>query len=171
MKRSWVWVVLIVAVTVLTLWSLWWWQTNRQVTGGTCGTNDLVLSVGRAQGTAGTQYVHVIVTNKGSRSCALTGYPTVSLLDAKGNRLGDSDAMQDNTVAPTALVLSPRDQAYVSLSLPDPDNFDTGVCSDISQTLRVYLPGVILPTSSAMTADLAQKVCPGYSVTPFQYGG
>lgn len=173
MKRSWawLWVVLIAAVTLLALWFLWWWQGNRQITSGGCGANDLSLSIGRTEGTAGTQYVHVVVTNKGNRSCALNGYPTVSLLDASGNRLGGSDAQQNNSVAATAIVLSPHTQAYVGLGLPDADNFDSGICSDTSHTLRLYLPGVITPATTALTTDMAQKVCPGYSVTAFQYGG
>lgn len=172
MKRSWVllWVMVAVA-TLLALWFLWWWQSNRQVTGGMCGAGDLTLSTGRIEGTAGTQYVHVIVTNKGNRTCALNGYPTVSLLDASGNRLGTSDAQQNNSVGTTAIVLPPHDQAYVGLGLPDANNFDAGVCSDTSHTLRLYLPGVITPATTALTTDMAQKVCPGYSVTAFQYGG
>lgn len=173
MKRAGagLWIFLAVIVTILTLWFLWWWQYNRQVSGGSCGAGDLTLSVGRSDGSAGTKYMHLVVTNKSDRTCALNGYPTVSLLDGSGNRLGGSDAQQNNSFAATAVVLPPRNQAYVALGLPDANNFDTDVCSDTSATLRMYLPGTVTPSTAALTIPMAQKVCPGFSVSVFQYGG
>jgi len=164
------WIFLAVIVTILTLWFLWWWQNNRQVSGGSCSSGDLSLSVGRTDGSAGTQYQHLVVTNKSNRTCALNGYPAVSLLDSSGNRLGD-DAQQNNSFAATAIILPPHNQAYVALGLPDATNFDYGVCSDTSATLRMYLPGTVTPSTTPLTVPMAKKVCPGFSVSVFQYGG
>lgn len=171
MKRAWllVWALLAVIVILLVFWFLWWWQNNRQVTGGTCGANDLTLSIGRTEGAAGTQYVHVIVSNTGARTCALNGYPVASLLDATGTELG-ATAQENNAIGPTAVVLAPGSQAFVALGLPQAANFDPGICSATSKTLRILLPGTISPTTAALTTPMAQKVCPGFSVTAFQLG-
>lgn len=170
MKRAWTWVWVLLALLIAAgaLSFLWWWQNNRQVGNGNCTSQDLTPSIGQTNGTAGTQYIHVVVTNSGKRTCVLNGYPATSLLDANGNRLL-SDAQQNNSLPATAIVLSPHTQAYVVLGIPDANNFDSGACSDTSHTLRLYLPGNIVGMQP-LSIDMAQKVCPGFSVTAFQPG-
>lgn len=171
MKRAGaiLWIFLVVIAIILTFWFLWWWQGNRQVSGGSCGAGDLSLRVGRTDGSAGTQYVHLVVTNKGNRTCALNGYPTVSLLDGEGSQLG-SNAQQNTSFAATAVVLPPHGQAYAALGVPDANNFATDVCSDTSISLRLYVPGSDTLTTAPLTVPMRQKVCPGFSVSVFQYG-
>lgn len=171
MKRAGagLWILVVVIAIILTLWFLWWWQNNRPVTGGGCSASELTLSAGRTDGTAGTQYIRLVVTNNGDRTCALNGYPTVSLLDSAGNQLGN-DAQQNNSVAATAVVLPPHGQAFVALGLPGATHYNSDVCSDMSTTLRMYLPGITAASAAPLTIPMAQKVCPGFSVSVFQYG-
>ncbi|MGR3935102.1 DUF4232 domain-containing protein [Streptomyces sp. BRA346] len=54
-----------------------------------CSTEQLRLSLGRKDVGAGNVYMPLVLTNKSTGTCTLTGFPGVSLLDSAGSAIGD----------------------------------------------------------------------------------
>lgn len=168
-RHHWlVWVLSFIVLVLLGIVAFWWWYTSAPPTANAntpiCSASDLKLHVGNTDNTAGTAYTTITVTNDGKQMCSVTGYPSVSLLDNKGARLGN-DSQQNNLYNAVTIALKPGMRANVSVGLPDANNFDPGICSDTSTTLRMYLPGV--GVSAPLTVPFAQKNCPGFSATAF----
>ena len=129
----------------------------------TCSS--LSLSKGTSDGTAGTIYTHATITNTGSVTCTLTGYPAAFLLDSGGGVLG-SGAEANPLYPVTTVTLAPGGKAHSVLAFPDAGNFDPGICSAASATLQLYLPGIVTP----ITAAWADHSCPGFSASALQSG-
>jgi len=125
-----------------------------------CTFNNLSMSVGLADGTAGTIYQHMVFKNKGTTSCTIAGYPAVFLLDATSTVLG-SGAVPMTTFTPSVITLVPGAKAYTAVGFPEAANFPTGGCTANATTIRVYLPG----STSYLEAALAKPNCPGFSAT------
>ncbi len=131
----------------------------------TCQAQDVVLSQGTADGTAGTIYKHAVITNTGSHKCTLAGYPAAFLLDSHGAVLGGGAA--DNPLySPVSLTLSAGAKAHSVLGFPEAGSFDPGVCSAASTSLQLYLPGSVTPITTTWNGHS----CPGFSVTALQPG-
>lgn len=161
----------LVCMVVLLLASLGgWYATWRHYHGAAltpiCATSNMRLSIGATDGTAGTQYTHVVATNQGANACTISGYPTVFLSDAGGMTVG-SGAAPNALYTPATITLQPNHSAYTAVGFPDHGNFsDPSVCSGPSANVKVYLPSATTPLSAA----LAQYSCPGFSATAFQTG-
>jgi hypothetical protein len=124
-----------------------------------CKASNLSLSQGKTDGAAGTLYKHAVVTNNGSSMCRLTGYPAAFLLDSGG--------AAPNPLYPiTNVNVSAGGKAHVVLAFPEAANFDPPMCSAVSATVQLYLPGEVTPLSTAW----ADHYCPGFTVTAFQSG-
>jgi hypothetical protein len=54
----------------------------------TCQTANLAASVASTEGAAGTLHQRLLLTNTGSTTCAVRGFPGVSYVDASGGQLG-----------------------------------------------------------------------------------
>ncbi|MEU1806162.1 DUF4232 domain-containing protein [Streptomyces sp. NPDC019937] len=54
-----------------------------------CPTDRLGLSLGREDVGAGNVHMPLVLTNKSTATCTLTGFPGVSLLDSAGSAIGD----------------------------------------------------------------------------------
>ncbi|MBN6053782.1 DUF4232 domain-containing protein, partial [Nonomuraea sp. RK-328] len=59
----------------------------RPVASDVCSSGDLELRFGRVDPGAGNRYLPLTFTNVSDASCALSGYPGVTLLDADGGTL------------------------------------------------------------------------------------
>lgn len=127
-----------------------------------CHTADLTLTVGQANGAAGTSYIGIGLTNKSTVTCTIYGYPGASVLDSAGTQLGAA-AVRSTTITPALITLAAGQEAHAALGFPNAGNFDPGKCSAASTTLRLYAPD----ESTALTAPLIQQNCPGFSVTAF----
>lgn len=125
-----------------------------------CTFTNLSMSVGLADGTAGTIYQHMVFTNKGTTSCTIAGYPAAFLLDASNAVLG-SGAVPMTTFTPSVITLNPGAKAYTAVGFPEAGNFPTGGCTANATTIRIYLPG----STSYLDAALAKPNCPGFSAT------
>ncbi|HLZ14533.1 MAG TPA: DUF4232 domain-containing protein [Candidatus Saccharimonadales bacterium] len=137
------------------------------VAGAACSPTNLVLSQGSSDGTAGTIYKHAVVTNNGTVSCTISGYPTVSLLDAHGAVLGSSAS--DNALYPAATITlaAGGGKAHVVLGFPDAGAYgDPAACTAASTTLQLVLPGGTTPLQTAWI----DQSCPEFSTTVFQSG-
>jgi hypothetical protein len=151
--------ILIVAVLGF---SAYWWHIARIAD---CAAGHLQLSVGQPQGTAGSAYMDVILTNKSAGSCSLDGYPAAFLANASGAILGDG-ASTSAVYTPSRIILAHDKSAHAVLSFPDAANFPPGSCSVASQYLKFYPPGLTTALQTAFT----QYSCPGFSVTALQPG-
>ena len=66
--------------------------------------DNLALSKGTSDGTAGTMYRHAVITNNGTHPCTMTGYPAVFMHEDAGM----SVAVTSNAlVLPAAVTLTP----------------------------------------------------------------
>jgi Protein of unknown function (DUF4232) len=70
-----------------------------------CRTDRLGITATRLPGAAGTSYAQITVVNTSAAACQVTGYPTVTLLDAAGAPLSRS-AAHLGTVAATVVLRS-----------------------------------------------------------------
>lgn len=134
--------------------------TTTTTAPASCALTDLSMSVGTTEGTAGTIYQHLVFTNKTSKTCTISGYPTVFLLDGSSNVLGSGAV--PTTVSPgTTILLASGAKAHIAVGFPQAANFSAGSCTANSVTVRVFLPG----TASYLETQLAKPYCPGFSTT------
>lgn len=170
-KFSWLWFALVVIFAIVTILLLWWWRRSITIS-NVCSSQNMSLSIGKTYQEGGTTYIHAVLENDSSTPCNLGGYPSVSLLGAQGNQLGEGIAKRNDSYGISTVVLDAGDQAYVLLSLPAAYNFSDGVCSDVSTTLRMYLPedSVDKIASTPLLVSLEQQACPGFSVSPILAG-
>lgn len=73
-------------------------------TGSPCRTHQLKMIYLRIRGLAGTEAGQFELRNASDQTCYITGYATVQMLDAEGNRIPYSSVV-DNTLVPTVVVL------------------------------------------------------------------
>ncbi len=107
-----------------------------------CPTNALSLSISNPSGTAGSTYETLNLTNDGSITCTLTGYPGVSYVTGSdGTRVG-APASQDPTTPVTVVTLTPGTSAQATLRVVDPGDYDPSTCQLVPvEGFRVYPPG------------------------------
>ncbi|MGF7229484.1 MAG: DUF4232 domain-containing protein [Candidatus Saccharibacteria bacterium] len=159
-------IVLILISLILAIgWFLTWRNCANAATPVQCDARNLSLHMGTSDGTAGTIYDHAVITNNGAKKCQLTGYPAAFLLDTHNTVLG-SGAASNPLYTPVTVTLAPHGTAHTILGLPDAGNFDPGVCSAVSTTLRLYIPGSV----TSLHTSFASANCPGFSVTAIQPG-
>lgn len=169
------WHVVIVSLLVLILavmvGGMYWFYKYKQTpaqtstTVATCNTADLQLSLGTSEGTAGTIYRHAVITNNGSATCTLSGYPAGFLVNGSGSVLGGG-AASNALYTPTTITLAHGQAAHTVLGFPEAGNFNPGVCSVAATNLRIYPPGSI----TALEVSSTEKSCPGFSITALQAG-
>lgn len=160
--------VLIIVIVLIVCGAWWYWHrpvTPTPAAATACATSDLQVSMGTSEGTAGTIYRHLVLTNNGSRTCLLGGYPAAFLLDSHGATLGFG-AASNALYMPVVITLAHGQSAHAVLGLPDAGNFAPNVCGGPATTLRVYPPGSITAIDIAST----EKSCPGFSITALQSG-
>ncbi|WP_391530124.1 DUF4232 domain-containing protein [Candidatus Frankia nodulisporulans] len=109
---------------------------------GICPASALSLRVADPEGAAGSTYERLVLTNTGTVTCALRGFPGVSYLDAAGAQVGA--AATRTGAAATTVSLAPGGSASAVLRIVHP-GIQEG-CLDAGQitavtVLRVYSPG------------------------------
>lgn len=146
----------------------WLWHKHHKPTSPTAAIGictQMSLSQGSSSGAAGTIYKHAVVTNTGSVSCTLTGYPAVFMLDGGGTQVG-SGAAANALYLVTTITVAPGAKAHTVVAYPQQANFNPGTCSPIGSMMKLYLPGVV----TALTTSWSDYSCPGFSATSFQSG-
>jgi Protein of unknown function (DUF4232) len=111
--------------------------------GGTpnCGTGELRGALGPAEGAAGSTIAPLVLTNIGTRTCELRGFPGVSYVAGDdGHQVGPAAAMSGPRGG--EVVLKPGAAAAAQLQMVNVANFDAAVCRPTPvRGLRVYPPG------------------------------
>lgn len=161
MSGMWCWILGVLAVVLIVGGCLTW----KSMRVSTCAVQDLELSAGQQSGAAGTIYQHMTVKNTGGKKCTLTGYPAAFLYGADGYALGSAAAGRANPL-PSVVTLAPGKTAHTVLGYPQAGNFNPGVCSDASTTLKLFVPNAVTP----LEVPLAVAWCPGFSATTFTLG-
>jgi hypothetical protein len=113
-----------------------------------CSTGALAMSIGQADGTAGTVYFPLVFTNETSRACTLTGVPVVQTSTAinsmGGLNVGLRAAVVNKGVRDygKTVVLPPRGHASAALGVVDIGNFSKASCDPKSAiSVSVSLQG------------------------------
>jgi hypothetical protein len=132
---------------------------------GECKTENLKLTAGQQSGAAGTIFQHMVLTNTGKHKCRMSGFPTAYLYGSNGYALGNSAAARVQP-APVNVELAPNESANTVLGYPQAGNFNPGVCSDKSTSLKLYPPSAITP----LDVPLEVAWCPGFSESSMQPG-
>ena len=125
---------------------------------GRCTTDHLSGQiVDDGGGAAGSVEVAIALTNTGSSSCTLQGWPGVSLVgDGNGTQLGAAATFTRSSPHPT-VTLAPGAVAKAPLSIVQAANFPTAACSpQAADGFRVYPPG---ETGSLYIADAGVTAC------------
>ena len=106
-----------------------------------CGTAELRGSLGAAEGAAGSVIAPLVLTNVGTRTCELRGFPGVSYVAGDdGHQVGPAAAMSGQRGG--EVVLKPGAAAAAQLQMVNVANFDAAVCNPTPvRGLRVYPPG------------------------------
>lgn len=124
---------------------------------GTCRSVGLDISLGRADGTPGTVYREVLLTNRGLAPCVLRGYPGVSYVDSGGAQVGGA-AERVGERGPL-LTLRHGESAASDVGFVQVRNFDPEVCLPTPVWgVRVYPPDETEPLYLALDG---QQGCAG----------
>lgn len=135
---------------------------------GRCLAGQLTATLGAgAGGSAGHQNPYLVLTNKGSTTCTLKGYPGVSFVgNGTGTQLGAAAARDAGGIAVATVTLAPGASAHSQLSIANAGNYDAATCSPkVADGLRVYPPD---ETSSLFVAATSFTACQKTAVVIIQ---
>lgn len=152
----------IIAILLIAASFLLGWIT-RPVALGDCIS--LSLSQGSSSGAAGTIYKNAVITNTGTNSCKITGYPAVFMQNSGNVQLGNG-ASANSLYTPTEITLAPGGQAHTVVAYPQQPNFPAGTCTEIGSSMKMYVPGL----AAALITPWSDYNCPGFSATALQPG-
>jgi Protein of unknown function (DUF4232) len=109
-----------------------------------CATGNLKAAVVSGEGgaAAGSTYYPVNLTNTGSSSCSLFGYPGVSWVSGpSGSQIGQP-ATRNPVITPSTVVLAPGQTAHVTIQVVDAGNYDKSTCQPVTaHWLKIFPPG------------------------------
>ena len=131
---------------------------------GKCLASQLTATLGAGSGSgAGHAYPYLVLTNKGSTTCTVTGYPGVSFVsNGNGTQLGAAATREAAGIPITTLTLTPGAAAHAQLSITLAGNYDAATCSPkTADGLRVYPPD---ETNSLFVATTSYTACQKASV-------
>jgi hypothetical protein len=105
-----------------------------------CRTDQIGARLGAREGAAGTTYVAIVFTNRGTTSCSLRGYPGVSSVAAPGGRQIGSAARRSPARVAT-VVLRPGGLASAAYGQAEALNYPRARCRPATaRGLLVYAP-------------------------------
>ncbi|MFC5911462.1 DUF4232 domain-containing protein [Streptacidiphilus monticola] len=124
----------------------------------TCTTADLRLSIGRVTGGAGSLFYPIRFRNASHHTCALRGYPGVSVLDSHGRQIGAAASRNPHPV--TTVSVAPGRTVYATVRT---NNRGLGApCRAVSGYVRVYPPASYRP----VLIPYRLQVCGSFDVNP-----
>ena len=123
-------------------------QADVRVASLRCRTSQLSITLGRADGTAGSLYIPLVLRNTGSTMCLLRGYPGVSFVGDAGRQVGEA-ATRSGVVR--LVRLAGGGVAHATLRVVDHFAYDPATCRPTAvRGFRVYPPG---STTSAFVSS------------------
>jgi len=130
-----------------------------------CVVSELRLTVGQAQGAAGSTELPLVFTNIGGRTCVLEGFPGVSYVQGGADEAQVGSAATRSGDSHGAVSLAPGGTASAEVRAVNVENYPADTCAPTDVAgLRVYPPNdtgsiiVPYPTKgcSGTGADLNQ---------------
>jgi hypothetical protein len=116
------------------------WSKAKRSTTSVCATSALKVSLGPANGAAGTVFYPLNFVNTGKLGCNLRGYPGVSAVTSGGAQIG-SPASQISSSYKTVTLLPGKTQSAL-VGIVETGNFDPSQCAPVTSAgLKVFPPG------------------------------
>ena len=135
------------------------WSKAKRSTTSACATSALKVSLGPANGAAGTVFYPLNFVNTGKLACTLRGYPGVSAVTSSGRQIG-SPASQIDSSFRTVTLLPGKAQSSL-VGIVETGNFDPSQCAPVTAAgLKVAPPG----QSKAVTIKKTFSTCSSTSV-------
>jgi hypothetical protein len=127
-----------------------------------CNTGTLTVDLGPGDAAAGTVYVPLRFTNKGSRPCVIQGFPRVSYVTGdNGTQVGP--AAQPEGARYGWVTIPPNGVATATLAMVQVLNFDANACKPTAvRGLRVYPP----PERASLFVPTEGTGCAGNPPSP-----
>jgi hypothetical protein len=134
-----------------------------------CLAADLQAQLGASQGTAGTIYQVIVLTNTSASSCTLYGYPGVSFVNGQGGSQVGAPATRNPAVKAAKLTLAPGGKANALLAVHDAGAFPSCRLTNVDW-LRIYPPGdygsLYLQYKAQTCANAAKSILTVTAVSP-----
>jgi hypothetical protein len=106
---------------------------------GTCKASAMTEATYGGNGTAGTVYTGIVLTNKSSAPCAVTGYPTVAFVDA-GGKLYKVQVEHITGTTASKVTVAAGGKAYFTVQLSDvPVNNQKAPCQPAAAGMLISL--------------------------------
>jgi hypothetical protein len=118
-------------------------------------TTDLRLTVGAANGAAGTIFYPLDFTNASSSTCTMYGYPGVAFVSSPGDAQVGAPARRRPPTAPALVTLAPGATAHATLAVSDVLIGNNCLHHVQVKWLQVYPPD----EDSALFARLSRPGC------------
>jgi hypothetical protein len=104
-----------------------------------CSTSALKVSLGQANGSAGTTYYPLKFTNTSKTTCTLRGYPGVSAVTSGGQQIGNAASRIQSSFGTVAL--APGTAQSAVFGIVEAGNFSPSVCAPVTAAgLKVFPP-------------------------------
>lgn len=145
--------------------------TSKQSNPPICAAVNLGFTLDPSNGAAGSTIQPILLSNKGSETCTLAGFPGVSFVAGDdGHQVGKA-ADKDTTKAAQTVTLSPGSNAQFVLKIVHAENYPTATCQPVqARGLRIYTPGethaAFLPLDVQACASDAEALLITGPVTP-----
>lgn len=132
---------------------------------GSCDYANIHIAAETTEGAAGSRYITLTFTNAGSSPCALSGWPSVSYVDASGNTIG-APASQAAEWTNSGEMLASGQSAKATLR-----ETRAGLYGDTCQAVtaagyRVGIPG----TENSLVLNFPAEACSNQSITQLSVG-
>jgi hypothetical protein len=116
------------------------WSKAKRGTTSVCATSALKVSLGGANGAAGTVFYPLKFVNTGKLGCTLGGYPGVSAVTGTGKQIG-GPASRISSSSKTVTLL-PGKSASAVVGIVETGNFSSSQCAPVTAAgLKVFPPG------------------------------
>jgi hypothetical protein len=131
---------------------------------GKCLASQLTATLGAGSGSgAGHAYPVLVLTNSGSTTCTVKGYPGVSFVgNGTGTQLGAAANREAAGIPVITVTLAPGAAAHAQLNITMAGNYGAATCKPkTADGLRVYPPD---ETHSVFVATTAYTACQSTSI-------
>ncbi len=140
-----------------------WSNAKKSGGGGStkgCATSALKISLGPANGAAGTTFYPLKFVNTSKASCTLTGYPGVSAVTSAGKQIGNSASR--NGAKYNTVTLAAGKSASAAVGIVDTGNFSSAACKPVTATgLKIIPPN----QGQSVTIKKSFSTCSSTSTT------
>ncbi|MET9692559.1 DUF4232 domain-containing protein [Streptomyces sp. NPDC006514] len=124
-----------------------------------CHVADLHLAIGEPDGAAGSLYYPILFTNTSTHTCALRGYPGVSVVNVRHQQIGTSATRTGAAV--NTVSVQPGESATATFRTNSPGVTD---CRPPSTYVKVYPPN----SYQAVQIPYHLRVCGVFEISPVQ---